>query len=327
MKSIFIVLLVLGLALAKPFEFDELEEFFEDPAASATTPSPPKPTSDHGFTPTHGPGPSPTKKRPDLWGRFMHFLLVKSVEGVKPDEHPDLKYRKPGEELVEHLLDVKKEVVKTVKGPLHKILKLIKEDWEDMFGRVHEAVKEQNIAKAKHVVGEYFIALQRRFAALAIHAYNKGLFEEIKDDELPKMVKREMDKHMKKAEQAVKFILKNFNQFRVNDGLMDEPFVRLGVETAKVYMAAVKQTMINAKVSQQVYTDLVSEMVYLSIDMHNHEAAVQRAGASVLSFIRRGTKVQIALHRIYGPKKCYGPGKPRVRGRGRGRGQEIPRRR
>ena len=61
-------------------------------SASATTPSPPKPTSDHGFTPTHGPGPSPTKKRPDLWGRFMHFLLVKSVEGVKPDEHPDREY-------------------------------------------------------------------------------------------------------------------------------------------------------------------------------------------------------------------------------------------
>ena len=30
MKSIFIVLVVLGLALAKPFDFDDLE-FFEDP--------------------------------------------------------------------------------------------------------------------------------------------------------------------------------------------------------------------------------------------------------------------------------------------------------
>ena len=46
-----------------------------------------------------------------------------------------------------------------------------------MFKRVQKAVKAQNIAKAKHVVGEYFIALQRRFAALAIHAYNKGQFE------------------------------------------------------------------------------------------------------------------------------------------------------
>ena len=44
----------------------------------------------------------------------------------------------------------------------------------EMMRRVREAVQEQNIAKATHIVGEYFIAIQRRIAMLVIHAAQKG---------------------------------------------------------------------------------------------------------------------------------------------------------
>jgi len=43
-----------------------------------------------------------------------------------------------------------------------------------MMRRVHEAVMDNDIAKATHIVGEYFIAIQRRMAMLIIHAAQKG---------------------------------------------------------------------------------------------------------------------------------------------------------
>jgi hypothetical protein len=44
----------------------------------------------------------------------------------------------------------------------------------EMMKRVKEAVKKDNIFQAKHIVGEYFIALNRRFLSLLFHADEKG---------------------------------------------------------------------------------------------------------------------------------------------------------
>jgi len=35
--------------------------------------------------------PSTGKPKSNLFERFLHFLMVKSVRGVQPDEHPDRK--------------------------------------------------------------------------------------------------------------------------------------------------------------------------------------------------------------------------------------------
>jgi cystathionine beta-lyase family protein involved in aluminum resistance len=49
-----------------------------------------------------------------------------------------------------------------------------------------------------------------------------GLFKKVeeKDDSLKK-IKREFDEQANDTKEAVEFILKNFNQFRVSDGLLD----------------------------------------------------------------------------------------------------------
>ena len=51
--------------------------------------------------------------------------------------------------------------------------------------------------------------------------------------------------------------------------------------------------------------DMVADMVRLGVDMKNREAAVQRAAASILSMVRRQTKIQVAVARAYKVKKCY----------------------
>jgi len=327
MKSVCILLLIFGLAAAKPFEEFEEDENMDDALEKSlndygTMPPPtdnyyptgpdyktPYPTGDYKSTgPQPSGGPSPTGKPNDFWKKFAHFLFVKSVNGVKPDEHPDLKYKVPGEALISKLVDIKKEVVQAF-GPLMEIGKLMKEDHIEMMRRVHEAVSNNDIAKAQHVVGEYFIAIQRRMAMFVVEASQRGLFDKVgddKDDGIDSMLKRGLES-AQQLDDGAKYILKNFNQFRVSDGLMDEPFVKLGVQTAKVMHIAGMQMKKVFMTGTHVYIDLISRMVWLSIEKHNHDAAVHMAGASCLSFIRRGTKVSIALHRIYS-KKCYAKG-------------------
>lgn len=53
---------------------------------------------------------------------------------------------------------------------------------------------------------------------------------------------------------------------------------------------------------------MVSDIVRLALKENNRQGAIQRAGAGVLSMVRRQTKVGIVLHRIYNEKKCFAPG-------------------
>ena len=73
---------------------------------------------------------------------------------------------------------------------------------------------------------------------------------------------------------------------------------------------------------------MIADIVRLALKEHDHAGAIQRAGAGVLSFIRRETKIAIALHRMYGPKKCFGPGprpnRPRPTGRQGSRPNKRP---
>jgi hypothetical protein len=43
-----------------------------------------------------------------------------------------------------------------------------------MMEKVNEAVQNNDIYQAKHVVGEYFIAVSRRFASLVLQAESSG---------------------------------------------------------------------------------------------------------------------------------------------------------
>ncbi|XP_031566620.1 uncharacterized protein LOC116301670 [Actinia tenebrosa] len=225
------------------------------------------------------------------------------------------------------LLGVRAAVIETLK-PVHEIAKLMIEDHKEMMRRVKEAVDMDNIFQAKHVVGEYFIALNRRFLSFFIHAEQSGLFEKIdddKDDKDMKEVRRELQKAVEdggeKGKEVAEFILKNFNQFRVSDGLPDRPFVALGVETAIVLAKTFKQMEKVTKISMKVYIDMISDIVRLALKEHNHQGAVQRAGAGVLSMIRRQTKVGITLHHMYSQKQCRAGGPEPEKGHG-GKGKD-----
>ncbi|XP_048581511.1 splicing factor, proline- and glutamine-rich isoform X2 [Nematostella vectensis] len=264
----------------------------------------PHPSHGPGPHPSHGPGPHPSSGPGVNWfGRFLR-LLHNSVKTVKADEHPDLKYREPGEKFVEKLLEVRKALIQLSK-PGRELVKLMIKDHVEMMQRVHQATQKDDIHQAKHVVGEYFIAINRRISLLAMHAASKGLFDDVGDmghKELKSVVKRSMEEHHAKAASA--YFMRYFNEYRVSDGLLDGPFVKMGVETVKETMQFVKQMIKSTGITKNVYFDMLNDLIRLSVDMHNHHGAVDRAGAGVLSIQRRCLKVHLAVHQAYASKQC-----------------------
>ncbi|XP_031550561.1 uncharacterized protein LOC116287987 [Actinia tenebrosa] len=289
-------------------ENNEYDDALPTPAASPKPFS--QPSTRRKFSiPTTFPGQvrrtgKPTGKQDNqsLMIKFIKFLFT----SAKSENNPDLKYEQPGKELVSKLFEVKKATIGLSK-PLMKYGKLLLEDFIDMIKKVDKAVKNNNIFQAKHLVGEYFIAVNRRFASIFIHAASSGLFDLKSGNDSIVEVKREFDEHSKKAKSIVGYILKNFNQFRVSDGIPDGPFVKLGVQTAKIYILAFQQSIKMAKVESSMIIDMIADMVRLGVDMKNREAAVQRAAASILSMVRRQTKINVAVERAYSVKKCYNP--------------------
>ncbi|XP_031565174.1 uncharacterized protein LOC116300439 [Actinia tenebrosa] len=181
-----------------------------------------------------------------------------------------------------------------------------------MMKRLYKAVKEQNMFKSKHIAGEYFVALNRRFVLLLIHADRMGLFRGVgknrsEDAMHLHRIKRELEDQVNKAQKAINFILENFNDLRISDGLLDEPFVKLGVQTVKVFTKAFKQAIKVGRANVLYYTDMITDIVRLALVEKKHEAAIQRAGAGVLSGMRRDSKTVLEIQRWYARQKCFGP--------------------
>ncbi|EDO42291.1 predicted protein [Nematostella vectensis] len=149
-----------------------------------------------------------------LGEKFLE-LLKKSTKDVRPDDHPDIKYKEPGERFVEKLLQVRKAVLEAAKPGLELV----------------------------HLM--------------------------------------------------------------INDTMA--PYVNITVKTFKEAAEFVKQAMKYGEVMKNFYTDMIAELINLSVHMHNHEAAVQRAGAGVLSMARRQLKAHAAL--ASSDKQCssHGP--------------------
>lgn len=50
---------------------------------------------------------------------------------------------------------------------------------------------------------------------------------------------------------------------------------------------------------------MITDIVRLALVEKKHEAAIQRAGAGILSGFRRDCKTIVAIHRWYVERKCY----------------------
>ncbi|XP_031566618.1 uncharacterized protein LOC116301668 [Actinia tenebrosa] len=105
MEKILFLLLLVGLVVAKPsFDGDD-DELIQTLINQ-------KDVEDVQYQPEANLNLNDEDSDQDLsiFFKFIHYLIHVSVGKVKPDEHPDIKYIKPGKELVKRLLVVREAV-------------------------------------------------------------------------------------------------------------------------------------------------------------------------------------------------------------------------